>query len=207
LWIFGLSNSVAARTSLANPTSTMITSVNNVSFTANQGYQGNGATNYLNSNYNTKTQSVKFTVNSGSIGLYSLTNSAIAAIDMGNYNGQFTNIRARQPNDISFNHVNNSTGTVVLYSNTDSRGFYVALRPNASTNSAYKNGILKLSGSIASSALNNNNIAILARTINASVDSYSQRQLSMSFIGSGIINQLNLYNAVQALGTSIGWAV
>ena len=66
LWIHGLNNDVAARTSFVNPSSTIITAVNSPTFTANQGYQGNGSTSYLNTNYNPSTQGVKYTLSNAS---------------------------------------------------------------------------------------------------------------------------------------------
>ena len=206
LWIHGLSNSVAARTSLVNPTSTMITAVNSPTFTANQGYNGNGTNSYLNTNYNPTTQGVKFTRNSASLGFYCLTNSDIAAIDMGHYNTCFTQIRTRQGNEF-YGNVNDLAGSSSRFPNLDSRSLHVALRPNNTLVNGYKLGLLISSAGITSVPLNNNNIFILARNTIGTADTFSSRKLSASFTGSGIINQLNLYNAVQALGTSIGWAV
>ena len=59
LWIHGLSNQIAARTSFVNPTSTPLTEVNSPTWTAYQGYKGNGTTSYLNLNYNQQFQLYK----------------------------------------------------------------------------------------------------------------------------------------------------
>ena len=206
-WILGLGNSIAARTSLANPTSTMITAVNSPTFTANQGYNGNGTNSYLNTNYNPSTQGVKFTQNSASMGIYCLTNSAVAAIEMGHYQTQFTQMRTRQPSNVAFNHINDGVGTGAQYPVTDSLSFYTVVRPSNTLNVAWKAGVQKASAGVTSVALNNNNMYILARNASGTADTFSPRKLSISFIGSNVINQLNLYNAVQALGTSIGWAI
>ena len=96
LWIHGLANSVAARTSLANPTSTMITAVNSPTFTASQGYTGNDVNSYLESNFNPSIGTNKYTRNSCSFGVYSLTNTNELAIDIGLYDGNFSQIRLRE---------------------------------------------------------------------------------------------------------------
>ena len=56
LWIHGLSNEIAAKTSFVNPLSTAATAINLPTFTPSEGFQGNGATNYIDTNYNPFTQ-------------------------------------------------------------------------------------------------------------------------------------------------------
>ena len=48
---------------------------------------------------------------------------------------------------------------------------------------------------------------VLAFNNNGAAANFSTRQLSLSAIGSGVVNQSTFYTAVQALGTSIGWQV
>lgn len=207
LWIHGLSNSVAARTSIANPTSTMITAVNSPTFTASQGYTGNDVNSYLESNFNPSIGTNKYTRNSCSFGIYSLTNTNELAIDIGLYDGNFTQIRAREG---GLTYVNiNDAGTTQSITNASSTSLFSAVRTSSTINNIYKAGSLLNTYAVASSGLPNFTFYMLARHNNYGGGSsdFSSRQISASFMGSGIINQANFYTAIQALGTSIGWAI
>ena len=207
LWIHGLSNSVAARTSIANPTSTMITAVNSPTFTASQGYTGNDVNSYLESNFNPSIGTNKYTRNSCSFGIYSLTNTNELAIDIGLYDGNFTQIRAREGGFIYLN-INDAGATQSNITST-STSLYSAVRTSSTINNIYKAGSLLNSYTVASSGLPNFTFYMLARHNNYGGGSsdFSSRKISASFMGSGIINQANFYTAIQALGTSIGWAI
>jgi hypothetical protein len=204
LWIHGLSNNIAARTSFVNPSSTIITAVNSPTFTANQGYQGNGTTSYLNSNFIPSTQGVKYTLNSASYGVYSRTNSDISAVDFGSFNVSFTQARLRQGN-IFYGDIS-STGSAITFANTSSLGLHIVNR-SGGVISLNKNGVQLATVGQAATTLSTINQYILARNQNGTADNFSSRQHALSFAGSGAINLTNFYNAVQALGTSIGWAV
>lgn len=206
LWIHGLSNSVAARTSLANPTSTIITAVNSPTFTASQGYTGNGSTSYLNTNYNPTTNGVKYTLNSASLYVYSRTNLNSFKIDIGHANTT-SNSELDIRDSGSFYRSINQLGLVSGVAVVNSLGLFSGVRIGATDVRSYRNGVLLLTNSTASSTLINNNIYVLANNNNGTAATLSTRQLSMSAIGSGVINQSTFYTAVQALGTSIGWQV
>jgi hypothetical protein len=207
LWIHGLSNSVAARTSLANPTSTMITAVNSPTFTASQGYTGNDVNSYLESNFNPSIGTNKYTRNSCSFGVYSLTNTNELAIDIGLYDGNFTQIRCREG---GLTYVNiNDAGTTQAITNASSTSLFSAVRTSSTINNIYRAGSLLSNYTVASSGLPNITFYMLARHNNYGGGSsdFSSRKISASFMGSGIINQATFYTALQALGTSIGWAI
>ena len=206
LWIHGLSDSVAARTSLANPTSTMITAVNSPTFTANQGYTGNGTTNYLNTNYNPTTNGVKYTLDSASLYVYSRTNVSNSKFDIGHANAtSYSALDIRDGGSFyrSINQVGLVSGTAVA----NSLGLFAGVRTNSVNVISYRNGVSLLTNSTNSSTLINNNIYVLALNSNGAAAAFSPRQLSLSAIGSGVVNQSTFYTAVQALGTSIGWQV
>ena len=206
LWIHGLSNSIAARTSLANPTSTMITEVNSPTFTANQGYTGNGTTSYLNSNYNTSIDGVKFTRNNCSYGGYFTLNIDAAKVEMGASNSgggasDGTFIEVKRGGIIYAN----ANGNYATQSVLDSRGFTSAWRNNSLNFNIAKNGV-SLNYTAASTALVNKSIYIL--NWNEVVSGYlSSQRIALSYFGSSTINQSTFYTKIQALGTSIGWAV
>jgi hypothetical protein len=206
LWIHGLANSIAARTSLANPTSTMITAVNSPTFTASQGYNGNGTNSYLNTNYNPTTNGVKYTLDSASIYVYSRTNLNAFKIDIGHTNS--TSYACLDLRDAgSFYRSINEIGFVSPVVVANSLGLFSGVRVGTLDVRSYKNGVSLLNNTTASSTLINNNMYVLALNNNGPTSFYSPRQLSLSAIGSGVVNQSTFYTAVQALGTSIGWQV
>jgi len=203
LWIHGLSNSVAARTSLANPTSTMITAVNSPTFTTSVGYTGNGTTSYLNTNYNFST-GTKYTLNSGSYGVYSNTAGADMTCVMGVIDSpRVSRIYPKFSGSafFSINQAGDGSGVFTAATKTLS-----AVRTLSNAISYHVNGVQTLTASTASTSIPSLNVFVLGCNANGSLSGSTYR-VSSSFIGSGAINQLNFSNALQALGTSIGWAV
>lgn len=211
LWIHGLSDTIAARTSFVNPSSTMITAVNSPTFTPNVGYQGNGSTSYLNTNFTPSTQGVKYTQNSASLFVYCRTNSAVDTLEIGGIesytaqNKSFIMVRGSSGYcfyPLNFTTALGSPSTPV----TNSLGLFVS--STSSTNLKLYQNSTQIT-SISSTPVTTLPIPIylLSSNYDSTPYTYSTRQISVSGAGSGVINQSNFYNAVQALGTSIGWAV
>lgn len=205
LWIHGLSNSIAARTSFVNPSSTMITAVNSPTFTANVGYNGNGTTSYLNLNFTPSTQAVKFSQNNASFGIYCRTNLDAINVSLGSYDTQFTQIRLLQGGS-SYGYLFDAGGVGVTSALSDSLGLY-SIKRVLTTVDLYKRGIFKSTSGVVASSVPTISQYALCRNSNGTPDSLDTRVNSLTFYASGSVNQLNFYNAVQALGTSIGWAV
>jgi hypothetical protein len=205
LWIFGLSNSIAARTSMANPTSTIITAVNGMPFTANQGFQLSTGAQYLNTNFNPATQGVKYTLNNASYGIYSRTNSQGSINDMGSFNGtSFILMQSRRENGLFNSAINDNSFLGIA--NPNSLGFFAASRVST-TRRLIKNGTVLATDSYATFGIPSLNVYIGGYNNSGSATITSARQFSACFFGSGAINQSTFYTALQALGTSIGWAV
>jgi hypothetical protein len=208
LYIHGLSNSIAARTSFVNPSSTIITEVNAPTFTANRGYQGNGATSYLNTNFTPSTQGVKYTQNSASLFIYSRTNVAANYIDIGvtaNLNKSF--IIPRDTGSFSFYPTNLSTSIGSPSAGVvDSLGLYQTRLLSGVLN-FYQRGVAIGSFAMTPVALATDPFYLLAGNNANTPVLLSARQISVSGMGSGAINQTTFNNAIRVLGTSIGWAV
>lgn len=209
LWIHGLSDSIAARTSFVNPSSTMITAVNSPIFTAGLGYQSNGSTSYLNLNFNLQTDAVKFKLNDCSQFTYSRTNSASTQVDSGGIQGgNKTLMDIREIDNRSYSFINVDAGDGLSnYNASDSLGLFFSKRVASNLAYQYQAGVLKNTITVASTGLPNLSLFALAGNINGSPTYYANRQTSIRGYGSSVVNQSNFYNAVQALGTSIGWAV
>lgn len=202
LWIHGLANSVAARVSFVNPTSTLISLVNSPTFTASQGFNGNGTTSYLNLNYNPTTNGVKLTLNSASKGTYYLAtptdNSAEGVlVTRGIYNY------------FSVGHFRVAVQTLSDYDSGYTRNprLNVIYRNNSTQMYANLNGVDSTGMTWSSVALPNGNAYALCINNGGTPTSFQAEKESVNFYGSGAINFLTMYNAVQALGTTLGWAV
>jgi len=206
-WIHATEYQQNARISLVNPTSTAITEVSSPTWTANQGYTGNGTSMYLNTNYNTSTNSVKFTQNSGSIGVYNRTNVAENKEDMGNLSASTANtVRCKQTTDgTQVGALNQASGISIAVA--DARGLAASVRTGASAVALWKNGASITTNTNASLALPNYNIFVLCLNITGAPGNYSSKQIAMSFVGSGVVDQLKLYNAFQTFATTRGFNV
>lgn len=208
LYIHGLSNSIAARTSFVNPSSTIITEVNAPTFTANRGYQGNGTTSYLNTNFTPSTQAVKYTQNSASLFIYSRTDIAANYIDIGviaNLNKSF--ITPRDPGSFSYYPTNLSTSIgSPSVGVVNSLGLYHT-KLISGVLTFYKEGVSIASFSMTPVALPTLPFYLLTANNVGTPINFSARQISVSGMGSGLINQTTFNNAIRVLGTSIGWAV
>lgn len=207
LWIFGLSDSIAARTSLVNPTSTMITAVNSPTFTASQGYTGNGTTSYLNTNYNPSTDGVKYTLNNAT-GLAYLTDNVISS---GNCFGSVSgsNVSAlifpQYSSNLPIYYINQFGAD--SYATGTSAGLVTVQRYNSSNISYYKNSTLNASSTKASTLIPNYSMYICGRNSSGVFTNGYSGKINACAFGSSNYNRTTFYNALQALGTSIGWAV
>ena len=74
LWLFAAENQPSALTDLV--ALDLATAVNSPSFTADQGYTGNGSTSYVNTTYNPTTDAVSYALNSASVSFWGRTNRA-----------------------------------------------------------------------------------------------------------------------------------
>lgn len=191
---------------LKNPGSSVrLSSVNLPTFTANQGFTGNGSNMYLNTAYS-NTTTVNYTYTLSSYGFWQRNSVTEVAIDMGCSNGatEFCQI-ASGHTTAGFLERLNSDATFVNLANTSSIGLFVAQRSGATNSSGYYNGALYMTGANAATATPSFPFYILTGDASGSVANPSTAQLSFAFIGSGNINQANLYSDVLILKNKIGF--
>ena len=204
IFIFGLSDSVAARTSFVNPSTTAVTAVNSPTFTPNLGYVG-GATKYLNTNYNPSTQGVKFSLNNCSVSTYQSTTSPSGSM-IGTFTGSNVTAFTQQTsasNQAFYMNQGVSAGNTLA----GALKFTTINRISSTETNAYKNGILSNTFVVNSTNINNLNIWLLGGNFNNGLFDSTLAYCNLTSMGSTNFNQLNFYNAVQALGTSVGWAI
>ena len=135
------------------------TLVNAPAFVALEGFTGDDAAAYINSNFNPSTDGVYYSLNSASIHCYIRTDVQENRIDLGLDaigDTSRTQIIARLSTD-DFRGRVNGVGAADIAS-LDSRGLFSAVRENATTIKTYKNGALTQTETDNSVALVNEDI-------------------------------------------------
>lgn len=201
LWVMAAHDSQAAGLNWINSSHTL-SPVNSPTFTVDRGYAGDGATSYMDTNYNPATHGVNLTQNSGSFGVWSMTSAQQSTSIAGWLDGSDgITILPRSSGNVFSGRVN--TGITVTGSvNGDGMGFYVVSRSDASTQSHFKNGALANSDSRSSTAINSNNLYIGR----SAASSYVSAQISVCLIGANLSDEehAGLYTAMNAYLTGIG---
>lgn len=208
LFIFANEAQDQGLVSLVNPTSTAATAVNSPTFTADQGFTGNGTTSYVNLNYNPAINNIVLSQNSASIGLYSRTNSAIAAYDIGNStssSSRFFSIASRWSDGNNYSGAFQNTETTTALAN--STGLFAQIRTASNAVSTSRNGVQINSGSNVSTSPTSVNVLCCCISSSGTPTYFSTRNISVAFIGSGEINILTFYNSIQTYMTSLGTQV
>jgi len=148
-WIFAADSQQNAMVHLivdgaAPAVSTDITEVNSPTWTQHQGYTGDGATSYLNLNYNPTTHGTLYTQDSATMGVYIRTNAASDGIDVGALDTSVPSrsfIISRHVTNIAYGLINQNLNSITGATITNSKGFSSTIRTGASVNSIYKNGV------------------------------------------------------------------
>lgn len=205
LWIFASPSIGVSVVSLINPTSTAVSNASSAVFTPYIGYTGNGTNAYLNSNFTPSVNGVNYTLNSASFGAYGrIAESAVNfSAYMGCSSGSNYNIIWPRTASNQFEVYINGGGSSAVATNANTQGLFSAYRTASNVMGGYKNGTLLSTSSVVSTSLVTAPFRILAGTGGY----YSTNQITMAFIGSGSINQANLYTCVQTLMTRIGCQV
>lgn len=153
-YVLAAHDAQAARLNWLNPATFACAEVNSPTFTADQGYAGNGANSYLNTTFVPSTSATKAAQNSATIFSWSRTSAVTAGGGMiGPGTGTFAmNLVPRNTGDLFAYRINQTTTTSVA--NTDGSGLFAASRSGASATQSYRNGsTIGSAGSVASAAL------------------------------------------------------
>ena len=181
------------------------TLVNAPAFVADRGYTGDGATSYIDTNYQPTGVSRNYQQNSASFGFWSRTAMGLVGNDMGARAGVFVMFAiSRNIGDFANGRVNEAVsqnfGTV-----TDGSGFFAFDRPNSSVMRGYRNGSILSGGDVAqaSSGLPGaGNLWVGA----ANGGTFSTRQFAASFVGASLTatQHAEFYTAMQKYMTGVG---
>lgn len=172
-----------------NPGVNFATLVNGPTFTPFEGFKGDGATQYVDTNYNAAIDGVNYVLNSSSYGIYSRTNLLEASVDIGSRGAFWILLATRFTGDLSFLRINNSAPT--SEPNLDSRGMYIASRTLSNESKLYKNKSILINSTQPSDGVPNFNIYIGCYNSNGTPSLLSTRQISLGFLG-GLMTQQNV---------------
>jgi hypothetical protein len=165
------------------------TAVNAPTFTAFEGFVGDGISSYIDTNYNPETQGSNFVLNSATIGIYCRTNSDSGTIEAGAriaYGNDMTYIQLRSTN-VALPKINqdDSTGTHT-FTNTDSTGMYVITRNNANSLIVYRNKVSVFNQAKTSDAVPSFNIYIGCVNSSGTAAAFSAKQISLLSLSKGV---------------------
>ncbi len=199
-------NQADTRLNWVNSSHTLI-EVNSPTWTLDRGYTGDGASMYLDMNYNPSSQGVNLTQDNLSIGAYSRSNVDDGSYTIGNFDGAgSTDVIPRTDGNFLARAASiTSTGVAVA----NSLGLSVVARENDNANQkTYKNGALQNTDAAASAPHINLTFYLLALHQPVGGTLHTTRQLAFSFVGSGtLINQTNLFTRVEVYLDAIGAGV
>lgn len=182
-----------------------------VTFTADQGFAGDGIAGYINTNYNQNSDAVVATQNSNSFGIYSRTNSVLTAFDIGATNGatNCSDIYIRYTGDHSYGRINTGISDYYDYTGaTDSRGFFAMSRTASNNFNYYVNGDSVINQVANSAAFYDGDFFVCSENAGGAF-TFSTRQYSFVFFGAGLTSteMAKLNNCIEWYMDDLGTGV
>jgi len=165
------------------------TAVNSPTFTALEGFSGNGTSSYLNSNYNLSNSKIVASQNSVSLGVYnrseitSLSTLAYAGARKTTLPESVTLLQGTSTSLFYYPNDTADTGITGL-NGTTQKGMLITNRISDTIKEAYINKT-KYQASVNSAAIAPLSLFILARDLDGNPDRYNTCQLSFCFVGKG----------------------
>lgn len=183
------------------------TNINSMSWTAYQGFTGNGTNSYLDTAFNGSTDAINYQRNSSSYAVYVRTNVEAVTADIGaaNISAYGSEFFPDFPGLGAYGGVSGLSGDF-LVANTDTRGFWNATRTASTTSVLYRNGSSFTTSGGASTAVPSITFYIGASHRNTSANYFSTRQIAVAAIGGALTasEAANFAADVNAYMTSIG---
>jgi hypothetical protein len=206
IWLYASENAQQASIDIVNLATHSL--VNAPSFTASQGYTGNGTSSYINTGFTPSVNGVNYTQNSASFGTYIRNNRTTG----GNATAMSTDISSTAPCrwqphwSGSQGNFNINDGGFVDVSTSTAQGFWGVSRTGSSATAVYLNssGTAIFSGSAASSGLASTAFFVLAGQAGGAGD-FSADQIAVSFAGAGLSSGqwVNFQSRINAYMTSL----
>ena len=161
--------------------------VNAPTFTAFEGFNGDGISSYINLNYNIFTEGDNYVQNSATIGCYSRTNSNEAAVDLGSRSNAADN-RANlilRSSDLFYIRINTNGTSFGTAANMDSRGMYYGSRTASNVHKGFKNKTEVITDTKTSVYNYSNNCFACCTNDGGSPTAFTTRQYAFISFGKG----------------------
>jgi len=179
-----------AKINWKNPSTFQLTAQGSPVYTQNKGFTG-AASSYLKTGWIAGTNGVNYTLNSASRFIYIFDSATTSQDDGGSGRGFLS---ANNSGRIFQGRINDLT-TEGIYSE-NSIGLSSMVRTSSTGKLLYKNGVLYTTLSRTSVSLDTFEDYILCQNLNGTATSQSLKTFSCYGLGSGSINQANLYSAI-----------
>jgi hypothetical protein len=181
LYLMAAADSQAARQNLIQ-NAYNLTAVNAPTFTADQGYTGDGSSSYLTTGFTPSTAGGKYALNSAHLGAYLLTNVTGDKISIGNANNPYSNLRPRFTSD-TFNLALNSAGGFTSANGVapTSVGLTIGSRLSSATGNIFKGGT-DFGGALFSTGITSSVMQLLGVT-----GTFSDAKIAVGSIGGGLL--------------------
>jgi hypothetical protein len=170
-------------------------------FTSNRGFKGNGTDGFIRTAYNPLTQAVNLLENNGMVSVFTLDstteNPALFEANSDSYAKRILINPKNAGGNISVKFNASGGGAVAQPNNTI--GLHTLVRLSSTSFSYYLNGVLFGTYTNTSNGLPNGEFYTFASELSGTVSTFSNRQASMIFAGSGNINPLTFYNSIKEM--------
>lgn len=209
LYVFAAPDNTTALTNLVSSSFSGIISGHVPTFTADQGFTGNGSSAYIDSQFVPSTAGGNFTQNNCHISFWDLSSRTVAnaGIHMGTIGSSVGNTQAAANFTANEFLIQMTAGASANVSEANAQGHHIASRTDSSNMLGYKNGAQALTSATASNGLSDHSILILCR--NSSVNTaqqFTSDEIASASIGGGLSSSdsLVLYTALQRYLHAIG---
>ncbi|MER9829158.1 SGNH/GDSL hydrolase family protein [Mesorhizobium sp. M0134] len=207
-WMLAAADSQAAGLNLKGPGTFTLTPINAPTFTADQGYAGNGTTSYLKTGFIPSTNGAYIALNNAHLAVFNRTERAGAAGYLVGASGGGGNL-AIAPRDAT-----NLLQSLILDSSSatskanTSHGLIVGVRDSSSSNQLYRDGVSRTVIQVAGTALVNREIYIGANNNNGSPAGLTTDQCAFACVGGKltVADVIALNNAVYDYLIEVGAA-
>lgn len=182
------------------------TAYNAPTFTAYEGFTGNGTTQYIDCNWNPSANGVNYTQNSASAWTYVRNNVQEDRYIFGCTNAiSYSIFRARSTANTAILYLN-SAATARSMASVDSRGLWAVMRTSVTANNFVKNGVITNNAALNSNGVPNANMFVMAYNNNGSAAGWSTNQVSCFFAGAGLSQSqiTGITNIINICMTSMG---
>ena len=167
-----------------------LTTVNTPTFTAYEGYQGNGTDERLDTDFNPTNDGVHYLQDGAFVAVYVLEGSPDVGSDVGLNGVDDMFIRTKHTNENVIGRLNDQTNSSIAVDT--SIGITVLVRESSSVTKIYKNGRLLFTFSSTSTGLPNGNIQILSAHTSSAAD-FSPHKNAFVAIG-GALTEAQIFN-------------